>query len=245
MAAELLSDEGYRADGRRPTELRKVRARMGVFAQADGSAYIEQGNTKALAVVYGPHEMRGSRSKALPDRALVNCQYSVATFSTGERRRRPPHGDRRAAELGLRLKQLFEAAILTHLFPRSQIDIYVQILQSDGSDYCTCVNAAALAVMDAGIPMRDFVCASSAGMADDTPLADLSGPEEAAGGPQLALALLPASGQIVLLRLGARLHQERLEAAMEAAGQACRALHAVLDRVVRERLREVTALMGD
>lgn len=56
-ALELLSDEGYRADGRRATELRKVRARMGVFAQADGSAYIEQGNTKALAVVYGPHEV--------------------------------------------------------------------------------------------------------------------------------------------------------------------------------------------
>uniref|UniRef100_A0A8C6ZBR7 Exoribonuclease phosphorolytic domain-containing protein n=1 Tax=Nothoprocta perdicaria TaxID=30464 RepID=A0A8C6ZBR7_NOTPE len=58
-APELLSDEGYRADGRRPAELRKVRARLGVFAQADGSAYIEQGNTKVLAAVYGPHEVSG------------------------------------------------------------------------------------------------------------------------------------------------------------------------------------------
>lgn len=62
-AAELLSDEGYRLDGRRPSELRKVRARMGVFEQADGSAYIEQGNTKALAVVYGPHEVSGTGSE--------------------------------------------------------------------------------------------------------------------------------------------------------------------------------------
>lgn len=54
---ELLSDQGYRLDGRKATELRKVQARMGVFAQADGSAYLEQGNTKALAVVYGPHEV--------------------------------------------------------------------------------------------------------------------------------------------------------------------------------------------
>ncbi|XP_037237113.1 exosome complex component RRP41 [Falco biarmicus] len=243
-APELLSDEGYRADGRRPAELRKVRARMGVFAQADGSAYIEQGNTKALAVVYGPHEMRGSRSKALPDRAVVNCQYSMATFSTGERRRRP-HGDRQAGELALHLKQTFEAAILTSLFPRSQIDIYVQVLQADGGNYCACVNAATLAVMDAGIPMRDYVCASTAGLAEDTPLADLSSPEEAAGGPQLVLALLPASGKIALLQLSARLHQERLEAALEAAEEACRALHTVMDQVVRERLREVTALMGD
>lgn len=54
---ELLSDQGYRLDGRKATELRKVQARMGVFGQADGSAYMEQGNTKALAVVYGPHEV--------------------------------------------------------------------------------------------------------------------------------------------------------------------------------------------
>ncbi|KAM6033036.1 exosome complex component RRP41 [Chlamydotis macqueenii] len=243
-AAELLSDEGYRADGRRPAELRKVRARMGVFAQADGSAYIEQGNTKALAVVYGPHEIRGSRGKALPDRALVNCRYSVATFSAGERRRRP-HGDRQTAELALQLRQTFEAAILTGLYPRSQIDIFVQVLQADGSNYCACVNAATLAVMDAGIPMRDYVCASTAGLAEAAALADLSAPEEAAGGPRLALALLPAGGQIALLQLSARLHQERLEPALEAAAAACRALHAVLDRVVRQRLREAAALLGD
>lgn len=56
---ELLSEQGYRLDGRRAGELRQIRARMGVFAQADGSAYLEQGNTKALAVVYGPHEVSG------------------------------------------------------------------------------------------------------------------------------------------------------------------------------------------
>uniref|UniRef100_A0A8C5J032 Exoribonuclease phosphorolytic domain-containing protein n=1 Tax=Junco hyemalis TaxID=40217 RepID=A0A8C5J032_JUNHY len=51
---ELVSDAGFRADGRRPDELRKVRARLGVLARADGSAYLEQGNTKVLAAVYGP-----------------------------------------------------------------------------------------------------------------------------------------------------------------------------------------------
>lgn len=63
---ELLSDQGYRIDGRRAGELRKIQARMGVFAQADGSAYIEQGNTKALAVVYGPHEASGRARAGRP-----------------------------------------------------------------------------------------------------------------------------------------------------------------------------------
>jgi len=54
----LLSDQGLRLDGRRPTELRQIRCKLGVFSQADGSAYVEQGNTKVLAAVYGPHQVR-------------------------------------------------------------------------------------------------------------------------------------------------------------------------------------------
>ena len=43
MAAyELLSDQGLRLDGRKSGELRRIRCNMGVFGQADGSAYIEQ-----------------------------------------------------------------------------------------------------------------------------------------------------------------------------------------------------------
>ena len=60
---ELLSDQGFRVDGRRPHELRRIRCRLGVFDQADGSAYIEQGNTKVLAAVYGPHEVRSHRGR--------------------------------------------------------------------------------------------------------------------------------------------------------------------------------------
>nr|KAF6395766.1 exosome component 4 [Molossus molossus] len=191
-----------------------------------------------------PTHIRGSRSRALPDRALVNCQHSSATFSTGERKRRP-HGDRKSCEMGLQLRQTFEAAILTQLHPRSQIDIYVQVLQADGGTYAACVNAATLAVLDAGIPMRDFVCACSAGFVDGTALADLSHVEEAAGGPQLALALLPASGQIALLEMDARLHEDHLEQVLEAAAQAARDVHTLLDRVVRQHVREASILLGD
>ena len=122
---EILSPEGLRLDGRRPHELRKIVCRMGVFKQADGSAYIEIGNTKALATVYGPHEVT-NKSKILHDRVLLNCQFSMATFSTGERKKRPK-GDRRSTESSMLIRRTFEAAILTQLYPRSQIDIYVQV----------------------------------------------------------------------------------------------------------------------
>ena len=51
----------------------------------------------------------------------------MATFSTGERKRRP-RGDRKSVEVTQHLKQTFEAAILTQLYPRSQIDIFVEVI---------------------------------------------------------------------------------------------------------------------
>lgn len=50
--------KGLRVDGRRPHELRKLKCEVGVFDQADGSSFLEQGNTKVLASVYGPHDVR-------------------------------------------------------------------------------------------------------------------------------------------------------------------------------------------
>ena len=71
-------------------------------------------------------QVRGSKSKASHEKVYLNCQYSMATFSTGDRKRRP-RGDRKSIEMTMHLKQTFEAAIMTHLYPRSQIDIYVEV----------------------------------------------------------------------------------------------------------------------
>ena len=53
-------------DGRRPPELRKLQCKLGVFQQADGSAFLEQGNTKVLATVYGPHDV-----------SSTHCMYTL------------------------------------------------------------------------------------------------------------------------------------------------------------------------
>ena len=49
---------------------------MGVFGQADGSAYLEQGNTKVLAAVYGPHDMsRGSGSSTTGSWSIASTAW--------------------------------------------------------------------------------------------------------------------------------------------------------------------------
>lgn len=78
--------------------------------------------------------------------------------STQERKFRPK-GDKKSTELEVLLSRTFAEAIITDLYPRSQIDIFVQVLQSDGGEAVAAINAATLAVIDAGVAMRDYVVA--------------------------------------------------------------------------------------
>merc|ERR1719186_676157 len=156
--------------------------------------------------------MRGSRQRPLFDAEVVNCQYSMAVFSTGERKRRP-RGDKKSMEMSQHLKQTFEATIKTELYPRSQIDIYVEVLQADGGNLCACINAATLALIDAGIAMRDYVSACTASMLEDEhPILDMSNIEENSGMVAvMSMAVLPKSGQIVYLEMNNRLHKDHLD----------------------------------
>ncbi|KAJ8962500.1 hypothetical protein NQ318_000890 [Aromia moschata] len=241
---ELISKIGLRLDGRRANELRRIRCKLGVFTQPDGSAYLEQGLTKVLAAVYGPHQVRGGRSKAQHDNAIVNCQFSMAVFSTNERKRRP-RGDRKSTELSMHLQQALLSVIKTELYPWSQIDVYVEVLHADGGIYPACVNASTLALIDAGIPIKEYVCACTASLANnDTPMLDISHQEEIIGGPTLTVAALPMSGKIVLMEMSQRFHLDHLKKVLEKALKGCRDVKQILDEAVRLHVRDVGSSTG-
>jgi len=227
---EYISVSGLRIDGRKPLELRKIRCDLGVLRRADGSAYFEQGNTKVIAAVFGPMET-SVKGKTLHDRAFVNCEYSMAAFSTGERKKKLK-GDRRSTESSLLIRQTFESVIMTNLFPRSQIDIIVQVLQADGGTLSTCINAATLALINAGIPILDFVCSCAAGYIEGTPLLDLNYIEDSAGGPNLPLAILPRTSKIVMLQMDSKLPLDVFETVLKLALEGCKAIYEVLTREV-------------
>jgi exosome complex component RRP41 len=164
----------------------------------------------------------------------------MAVFSTGERKKRP-RGDRKSQEMSIHLRQTFEAAIKTELYPRSQIDIFVEVLQADGGNYCACVNAATLALIDAGIPLRDYVTACTASLVEDKPLVDISSLESTQGGPELTVAALPKTGEIVLLEMSQRFHLDHLDKVMEVALNGCKDIANILDKVVRQHVTAATA----
>jgi len=240
---DLLSEAGLRIDGRQINELRKINCKLGVFEQADGSAYLEMGHTNVLAAVFGPHEVsRGPggkhRQTSLHDRAYVNCQYSQATFSTIERKRKP-RADIRSLELTNNIREIFDNVILTSLFPNSQIDIFLEVLQSDGSNMSACINAATLALIHAGIPIKDFVTSCSATIIDEKTLVDVSHFEESTSNlPVLTLSILPKSKQIVSMESSGRIPLDLIERIIDSAVLGCDEIHQICKTIVLNYISE-------
>ncbi|KAM1070379.1 hypothetical protein ACFX13_002226 [Malus domestica] len=239
---EYVSPEGLRLDGRRPMEMRQIRGEIGVVDKADGSAVFEMGNTKVIAAVYGPREVP-NRSQQMNDRALVQCEYTMANFSTGDRMRKPK-GDRRSTEISLVIRQTMEACIMTHLMPRTQIDIFVQVLQADGGTRSACINAATLALSDAGIPMRDLVTSCSAGYLNSTPLLDLNYVEDSAGGADVTLGIMPKLDKVTLLQMDAKLPLDIFENVMQLAVEGCKAVATYIRQVLLENTKQLEYRRG-
>src|SRR3990170_4618551 len=189
----LIDEEGNRLDGRKFDELRPIKIEVGTLEKADGSAYIEQGKNKILAAVFGPREAH-PRHLAMPDKALLRCRYHMAPFSTNTRK--SPAPSRREHELSKVTREALAPVLFLERFPRTSIDVFIEILQSDGGTRCAGIVAASLALADAGIPIRDLVTAVSAGKIDDQIVLDLDDIEDKAGQADLPVAMLPQSGSI-------------------------------------------------
>ena len=81
-----------RLDGRRWNELRRVHAQISTQASADGSSYLEMGNTKVICTVTGPSESKGAQGSGGGGgggtEAMVNVEIGIAGFSGVDRKKR-------------------------------------------------------------------------------------------------------------------------------------------------------------
>jgi exosome complex component RRP41 len=111
----------------------------------------------------------------------------------------------------------------------------------DGGILHTAINATTLALIDAGIPMSDFVCACSAGVVNSVPILDLNMSEEGVDVPTLTIAILEGSGKAAMVGLESRLHISELEGVMECAKEGCEKMCVVLKQTVRKRTEELAS----
>ncbi len=219
---KLIDKKGLRLDGRKPDELRPIKLEVGVIPNADGSAYIEQGKNRILAGVYGPREVH-PKHLALQDRAVLKCRYHMAPFSVQERK--SPAPSRREIEISKVIRECLEPSVFVEYYPRTMIDVFIEVLQADGGTRCASITAASLALADAGIPLKDLVVACAAGKADDTIVLDLMDEEDKLGKADVPVALMPSLNGITLLQMDGKLTHEEFETAVNMAIEGCKKIY--------------------
>ena len=218
----LVDENGMRIDGRTAEEHRPIKIEAGVLHNADGSAYVEIGKNKVLAAVYGPRECH-PRHLQNPEKAIVQVKYNMEAYSVSDRKR--PGTDRRSIEISKITAEALEKVVLTELYPRASIDVYIEILQANAGTRCAGLTAASVALADAGIPMRDIVPAIAAGKADGHVLLDLNKEEDNYGQADVPIAIIPSTDEIVLLQMDGNMTREEFDHAIELAVNACHEVH--------------------
>lgn len=229
---KLIDENGIRLDGRRWDELRPIKIEVGVIKNADGSAYIEFGKNKIIAAVYGPREAH-PKHIALPDRAIVRCRYHMAPFSTDERK--PPQPTRREIEISLVLRRAMESTIFLEEYPRSIIDVYVEVLQSDGGSRCASITAVSAALADSGISMRDLIVGCAVGKIDGQIVLDLSDYEDKEGEGDMPVAYMPNLDKIVLLQFDGIFTEEEFKKAIDLAILGNKRVYEILKKALIEK----------
>jgi len=205
---EKLIVNGKRMDGRKPLELRDIEMKVGVIPNANGSAEVRFGKTVAIAGVYGPRALFPKhRQKA--DTAIIQVRYNMAPFSVNDRAY--PGPSRRSTEISKVTRLALEPALFLEDYPETVVNVYIEILQADGSTRVTGINAASLALADAGVPMRDLIVAVSGGKIDGTIILDLCGKEDNYSEADVPIAFLPRKKIISLLQMDGQLTPKEIK----------------------------------
>lgn len=224
-----------RFDGRGWGDTRPMEAEVGVIPNADGSARLKIGKTVALAAVYGPKDLH-PKFMQNPSTGILRCFYNMMPFS-GHGDRVRPGGNRRSKEIAMVMKNALLPVVNLKNYPNSAVDVYIELPQTDAGTRCAGITAAAMALADAGIEMKDLVASVAVGRVSDKVLVDLNYDEEAHedGAADIPVAFLPNSGEISLLQMDGDITQEDLRKALELGKEACLKIYEVQKTALKKK----------
>lgn len=228
----LVDKKGVRIDGRTAEETREMKVEAGVLKNADGSAYVELGKNKVLAAVYGPRECH-PRHLQDPTKAIIQCKYNMQAYSVDDRKR--PGNDRRSIEISKIISEALDNVVLAGLYPRASIDVYIEILESNAGTRCAGLTAASVALADAGIPMKDIIPSIAVGKADGHVLLDLNGKEDNFGEADVPMAIVPSTGELVLLQMDGNMTREEFDRAIKMGVEGCNMVYELQKDALKRR----------
>lgn len=152
----MSTTQTTRPDGRSSNSiLRPFAAQVSCLSRADGSCKFSSGSTTILAAVFGPAAPRIA-SRGRNDQAIVAVVFKYASkmsSASSVSHYLPGYGSKER-EIERFLGDALQGCVDTHHYPRTIIEVVLQVINADGSVVSTALNAAVLALMDAGVRMH-------------------------------------------------------------------------------------------
>ncbi len=230
----LVLEEGRRADGRRPDEIRPIWIEVGVLPRAHGSAVFTRGETQVLGTV----TLGTGRDEQIIDDLGIDesenflVHYNFPPYSTGEVKRLRGVSRREVGHGNLAKRALRPVLPDEDAFPYT-IRIVGDVLESNGSSSMATTCAGCLALMDAGVPIKKPVAGIAMGlvMGEDkhVVLTDILGLEDALG--DMDFKVTGTRDGVTALQMDIKVKGLTSAILSEALEQARRARLFILDRM--------------
>jgi len=230
-----------RPDNRKVDEARPMKAKVGIVPNADGSAMFSFGNTIAIAAVYGPKELH-PRNQRNPEKGTLRCNYNMISFSVEDRIR--PGPSRRSTEISKITGWALEPVVMLEKYANQVVDVHVQIIQADASTRCAGINAAVMALAQAGIPMKDLVSSISIGKLDKQLVVDVDKAEEdweeGEGATDIALTFTHNDEKLTHIQLDGKITGKQLKEAVQLGKEATKKIYELQKKALKNVGEEVT-----
>jgi len=230
----MVVDEKVRPDGRKPDEVRPIWCKVHYVPRVHGSGIFTRGQTQVFTAA-----TLGSTSDAQRLDGIVELEdkrymhfYNFPPYSVGETR--PMRGPGRR-EIGH--GHLAERALVPVLPPKDEfpytLRLMSEVLESNGSSSMASVCGSTLALMDAGVPIRDHVAGVAMGLilkgSKYSILTDIQGLEDALG--EMDFKVAGTKKGITAIQMDIKVAGITLEIMREAMKQARKSRHAIIDKL--------------
>ncbi|KAF7683888.1 putative exosome complex component RRP41 [Astathelohania contejeani] len=199
---EIITNEGYRMDGRKKDEIRRIRLRSGV-TEKTGHIELHHGNTK-IRCAMGEYKER--------QKEKVSFQIFFYDGTSNDRL------ERKGEELQQTLSYIFNPLVISV----ESLELNLTVLQDDGSLLSCAINCVSITLCYNGIGMTDFVVGSTTGMYHHIPIVDINGHEETNRISQVVMAYLPHRETLTYYMAIGKIQKNRLKIATKEGINTCK-----------------------
>ena len=246
LVHEGIMKENKRVDGRGLDEVRKISAEVSVLPRTHGTGLFTRGRTKALSILTlgSPGDKQLIDGMEVSDEKRFMHHYNFPPFSVGETGFLRGPGRREIGHGALAEKALRPMIPSVEEFPYT-IRIVSEILSSNGSSSMASTSGSALALMDAGVPIKRLVTGVAMGLIKDEKgykiITDIQGPEDHHGDMDFKVA--GTREGITAIQLDVKIDgitREIIEETLKMAKKARYTILDVMEKAIPEAKKELS-----